>query len=83
MQSHCKSHVGRQFSSFANLPLLTEALLEASGEVGVLVNTEKSMRMVNSRSQNAGQSHNLQIANNPLKMWQSSELLGMTVTNQN
>jgi len=41
----------------------TEALLEASREVGLEVNTEKIKYMVMSRHQNAGQNHSLFITN--------------------
>jgi hypothetical protein len=40
-----------------------EALLEASREVGLEVNTEKIKYMVMSRYQNAGQNYDLMIAN--------------------
>jgi hypothetical protein len=41
----------------------TDALLEASGEVGLEVNTEGTKYMVVSHYQNAGQNHNLLTAN--------------------
>jgi hypothetical protein len=41
----------------------TKALLEASREVGLEVNTEKTKCMVVSSQQNIGQKHNLLIAN--------------------
>jgi S-adenosylmethionine hydrolase len=50
----------------------TEALLEASTEIGLEVNIEKIKYMVVSRYQNVGQNNSLLICNNPLKMWQSS-----------
>jgi len=50
----------------------TEALLEASTEIGLEVNIEKTKYMVVSRYQNVGQNNSLLICNNPLKMWQSS-----------
>jgi hypothetical protein len=40
----------------------TEALLQASMEVGLEVNTEKTEYMVMSRHQNVGQNHDLLIA---------------------
>jgi hypothetical protein len=42
---------------------ITEALLEASTEVGLEVNTQKIKYMVMSHHQNAGQNHNLLITN--------------------
>jgi hypothetical protein len=43
----------------------TEALLEASREVGLEVNTEKTKYMAVSRQQNAGQNHNSLTGNKP------------------
>jgi len=45
----------------------TEVLLEASREVGLEVNTEKTKCMVMSRHQNAGQNHNFLIPNKSLE----------------
>jgi hypothetical protein len=42
---------------------ITEALLQASREHGLEVNTEETKYMVMSHHQNAGQNHNLPIAN--------------------
>jgi hypothetical protein len=50
----------------------TEALILASREVGLEVNTENTKHKVMSLHQNAGQNQNLLIAKSPLKMWQSS-----------
>jgi hypothetical protein len=41
----------------------TEALINASKEVGLEVNTEKTKYMLLSRNQNAGQSYDIKIAN--------------------
>jgi hypothetical protein len=40
-------------------------------EVGLEVNTEKPKYMAVSHHQNAGQNHNLLIANKSLRIWQS------------
>jgi hypothetical protein len=40
-----------------------ETLIDASKEVGLEVNTEKTKYMLLSRHQNAGQSHDIKIAN--------------------
>jgi hypothetical protein len=50
----------------------TEALLDASKEVGVEVNSEKTKLMLTSRSQKIRQKHSIKIANRYLTMWQSS-----------
>jgi hypothetical protein len=52
----------------------TEALLLASREGGLEINTEKIKYMCMSSHQNAGQNHSLLIAHNPLKMWRSSSI---------
>jgi hypothetical protein len=49
----------------------TEALLQASREVGLEVNTKTTKYMVVLHHQNIEQNHDLLIGN-PLKMWQSS-----------
>jgi hypothetical protein len=49
----------------------TGALLDASGDVGVEANTEKTKHMIMSPHQNVGQNHNLLTAINPPKIWQS------------
>jgi hypothetical protein len=40
-----------------------ETLIDASNEVGLKVNTEKTKYMLLSRHQNTGQSHDIKIAN--------------------
>jgi hypothetical protein len=49
-----------------------EALLEASREVVLKVNTEKTTYMLVSHHQNVGQNHHLLIADKSFAMWQSS-----------
>jgi hypothetical protein len=51
-----------------------ETLIDASKEVGLDVNTEKTKDMLLSRHQNTWQSHDIKIANKCLKMWQSSDI---------
>jgi site-specific DNA-adenine methylase len=41
----------------------TETLIDASKEIGLEVNTEKTKYMLLSRHQNAGQNHDMKIAN--------------------
>jgi UDP-N-acetylglucosamine 2-epimerase len=51
-----------------------ETLIDASKEVGLEVNTEKTKYMLLSRHRNAGQSHDIKKITDVLKMWQSSDI---------
>jgi hypothetical protein len=42
----------------------TEAVVDASKEIGLEVSAEKSKYMIMSRDQNAGQNHSIQTGNN-------------------
>jgi hypothetical protein len=61
----------------------SEALIDASKEVGLEVNTEKTKCMLLSRHQNEGQNHNIKIANRCFENVAQFKYLGTTVTNQN
>jgi hypothetical protein len=52
----------------------TETLIDASKEVGLEVNAEKTKYMLLSHHQNAGQNHDIRTANDVLKMWPSSNI---------
>jgi ribosomal protein S2 len=60
-----------------------ETLIDASKEVGLEVNTEKTKYMLLSRHQNAGQSHDIKIANKCFDNVAKFRYLGTTITNQN
>jgi hypothetical protein len=50
----------------------TQTLIDASKEVGLEVNTEKTKYMLLSCHQNAGQNYDIKIGNRCLKLWHSS-----------
>jgi hypothetical protein len=58
----------------------TETLIEASKEVGLDINIEKTKYMLLSRHKNAGQSQETKTAN---RSFEIASHLGTTVTNQN
>jgi hypothetical protein len=60
-----------------------ETLIDASKEVVLEVNTEKTKYMLLSHHQNAGQNHDVKIANRCYVNVAEFQYLGMTITNQN
>jgi hypothetical protein len=61
----------------------TDTLIDASKEVGLEENTKKTKYMLLSHHQNAGQNHNINIANRAFGNVAQFTYLGTTVTNQN
>jgi hypothetical protein len=61
----------------------TEALLDASKEVGREVNSEKTKYILMSRSQKVGQKHSIKIANRSFDDVAKFRYLGTTLTDQN
>jgi hypothetical protein len=61
----------------------TEALLDASTEVGLEVNPEKTKYMLMSRSQKVGQKRSIKIANSSFEDVAKFKYLGTTLTDQN
>jgi hypothetical protein len=61
----------------------TETLIEASKEVGLEVNIEKTKYMLLSRRQNIGQNHDIKIADRCFENVAQFKYLGTKVTNQN
>jgi hypothetical protein len=60
-----------------------EALLDASKEIGLEVNSEKTKYMLPSRHQTAGQSNYIRVANNFFEKLAKFKYLGATLTDQN
>jgi ribosomal protein S2 len=60
-----------------------ETLIDASKEVGLEVNTEKTKYMLMSRHQNSGKSYDIKIANRCFENVAKFRYLGTTITNQN
>jgi hypothetical protein len=60
-----------------------ETLIDASKEVGLEVNTEKTKYMLLSSHQNAGQNHEIKIANRCFENVAHFRYFGTTVTDQN
>jgi hypothetical protein len=61
----------------------TEGLLDASKEVGLEENPEKTKYTLMSRSQKTGQKHNIKIANRSFEDVAKFKYLGTTQTDQN
>ena len=57
-----------------------EALIVASKEIGLEVNTDKTKFIVMSRDQNAGQSHSTKIDNNYFESMEQFKYLGTNLT---
>jgi hypothetical protein len=60
-----------------------EALLDASKEIGLEVNSEKTKYMFMSRHQTAGQSNYIRAANKSFEKVAEFKHLGVTITDQN
>jgi hypothetical protein len=61
----------------------TETIIDASKEVGLEVNAEKTKYMLLSHHQNAGKNHNMKIGDRSFENMAQLKYLGTTVTNQN
>jgi hypothetical protein len=70
-------------SPYRSGSLNTKALLDASKEVGLEVNPEKTKYMLVSRCRKAGQRQSIKIANRSFEDVAKFKYLGMTLTDQN
>jgi hypothetical protein len=61
----------------------TESLLEASRDIGLEVNSEKTKYMIMSRHPNSGQNQNIRVADESFEKVAKFKYLGTTLTNQN
>jgi hypothetical protein len=61
----------------------TESLTDASKEIGLEINVEKTKYMLLSRHQNVGQNRDIKIVNRSFENVPQFKYLGTTVTNQN
>jgi predicted transcriptional regulator len=61
----------------------TESLLEASTNIGLEINAEKTKYMIMSRHPNSGQEENVRIANESFESVATFKYLGTTLTNKN
>jgi hypothetical protein len=61
----------------------TETLLEASRDIGLDINADKTKYMIMSRYPNPGQNQNIRIANESFENVAESKYMGTTLTNQN
>jgi hypothetical protein len=61
----------------------SETLLEASRDIGLEINAEKTKYVIMSRYMNSGQNQNIRIANESFEKVAKFKYLGMTLTNQN
>jgi archaellum component FlaC len=60
----------------------SETPLEASRDIGLEINAEKTKYMIMSRYQNSGQNQNIRIANESFENVEKFKYLGTTLTNQ-
>jgi hypothetical protein len=74
--------LGDNIGTIGTMKKNTKTLIDASKEVGLEINVEKTKYMLLSHHQNVGQYWDIKIGDRPLENVSQFKYFGMTVTNQ-
>jgi hypothetical protein len=76
----CADDVNQQGDNIDTIKKTAETLIDASKEVGLQINVEKTKYMLLSRHQNVGQNRDIKISNRKFENVSQFKYLGTTVT---